>query len=99
MLRLPDGMRDRIRRLADENARSMNSQIIYMLEYAFDDMDLSAHNYENPKKAEATRAFLRDEIRKARSILTHILADYEDPESELAKIAAQREASDDSTQD
>lgn len=101
MLRLPDGMRDRIRRLAEENSRSMNAQIVYMLEYAFDDMDVSAHIYENPKKAEATRAFLRDEIRRARSILTHILADYEDPDSEISKLVAQREADEapDSTPD
>ncbi|WJR66944.1 Arc family DNA-binding protein [Neorhizobium sp. CSC1952] len=88
-LRLPEELRDRIRRHAEENGRSMNSQIVHMLEYAFDDMDVSAHNFENPDRAAATREFLRDEIRKARSILTSILADYEDPNSEISRLRAE----------
>jgi len=90
MLRFPDGMRDRVKKLAEQNGRSMNSQIIYMLEYAFDDMDTAAHIHPNADKAEATREFLRDEIRKARAILTHVLADYEDPESDISKYLAEK---------
>lgn len=35
MLRLPDGMRDRIKAAAEENARSMNAEIIARLEASF----------------------------------------------------------------
>lgn len=87
VLRLPDGMRDRLKRLASENGRSLNAQIIHMLEYAIDDMDVSAHVYGNPDKALTTAVFLRTEIRKAQSILQSILADVEDPESPLNKHA------------
>lgn len=93
-IRLPDGMRDRIKKLAAENGRSMNSQIVQMLEYAIDDLDVAAHTYSRGNKAEATRDYLREEVRRARSILSHILADYEDPESEISKIVAEREAQD-----
>lgn len=35
MLRLPDGMRERIKAAADENRRSMNAEIIARLEISF----------------------------------------------------------------
>ena len=35
MLRLPEGMRDRIKAAADENNRSMNAEIIARLESSF----------------------------------------------------------------
>ena len=35
MLRLPDGLRDRIREVAARNRRSMNSEIVLHLERAF----------------------------------------------------------------
>lgn len=35
MLRLPDGMRDRIKRVADFNGRSMNAEIVTTLEEAY----------------------------------------------------------------
>jgi hypothetical protein len=34
VLRLPEGMRDRIRKVAEVNRRSMNSEIVYTLEQA-----------------------------------------------------------------
>jgi hypothetical protein len=37
-LRLPDGMRDRIRRAADQNGRSMNAEIVATLEAAYPDV-------------------------------------------------------------
>lgn len=36
MLRLPDGMRDRIREAAEKNNRSMNSEIVSRLEDSFE---------------------------------------------------------------
>lgn len=35
IVRLPDGMRDRIKYLADRNGRSMNAEIVSVLEQAF----------------------------------------------------------------
>lgn len=35
MLRLPDGMRDRIKRAAEKNGRSMNAEIVQALEFYF----------------------------------------------------------------
>lgn len=35
MLRLPDGMRDRIKAAAEENSRSMNAEIVWRLEQSF----------------------------------------------------------------
>lgn len=35
MLRFPEGMRERIRRAAERNGRSMNAEIIQTLEYAY----------------------------------------------------------------
>lgn len=74
-IRLPDGMRDRIRDLAEANGRSMNAQIIFMLQFAIDETDLSAAVYGDGKPH--LREFLRDEVRRAKSILEHVLADYE----------------------
>lgn len=36
MLRLPDGMRDRIKAAAEANSRSMNAEIVARLEASFD---------------------------------------------------------------
>lgn len=42
VLRLPDGMRDRIKAAADENGRSMNSEIVATLEDAYPEVDPEA---------------------------------------------------------
>lgn len=42
MLRLPDGMRERIKASADANNRSMNAEIISRLEESFDGMSQKA---------------------------------------------------------
>lgn len=50
MLRLPDGMRDRIAATAKKNKRSMNAEIISMLEIAFvtdEEMERSREFYES----------------------------------------------------
>lgn len=41
MLRFPDGMRDRIKRDSEEQGRSMNAQIIHMLQSHYDEFDAS----------------------------------------------------------
>lgn len=52
MLRFPDGMRDKIRRLADQNKRSMNAEIIARLESAIESADVM-EQYEAHKKTKA----------------------------------------------
>lgn len=42
IVRLPDGMRDRIKAAADEQSRSMNAQIVHMLQSYFDQLDEQA---------------------------------------------------------
>lgn len=39
VVRFPDGMRDRIREMAEKASRSMNAQIIHMIQYYFEDTD------------------------------------------------------------
>lgn len=39
-VRFPDGMRDEIAKRAEENGRSMNSEIIQMLQFAMDNLPL-----------------------------------------------------------
>lgn len=39
MLRLPDGMRDRIKAAADQNGRSMNAEIVLTLEETYPAID------------------------------------------------------------
>lgn len=40
VVRLPDGMRDQIAKRADENGRSMNSEIVQILQDALEDKSL-----------------------------------------------------------
>lgn len=74
-IRLPDGLRDQIRELAASNNRSMNAQIVFMLQFAIEELEMTAAVYgkgEKPRKTET----LRDEVRRAKHILEAILADY-----------------------
>ncbi|MDX0572138.1 Arc family DNA-binding protein [Sinorhizobium medicae] len=64
-VRLPEGMRDRIKARAQANGRSMNTEIIHLLEKGFGDVDaglrdqfagqalagLLAHKYDAPDSA------------------------------------------------
>ncbi|WP_050578634.1 Arc family DNA-binding protein [Sinorhizobium meliloti] len=75
MLRLPEGMRERLKDLAKENNRSLNAQIVYMLQFAIEETEIAAGAYGSEKPSK--KAFLRNEVRKAKSILEHILSDYE----------------------
>lgn len=59
MLRLPDGMRDRIREAAEEHGRSMNAEIVRRLEQS-----LSAGPGDLPEMARAYAKEMDDQIRK-----------------------------------
>ncbi|WP_370158471.1 Arc family DNA-binding protein [Salipiger bermudensis] len=82
MLRLPDGMRDRIRAAAEANARSMNAEIVSTLERAYPgnrDINESAAeiarlaNAIKSEKDSNRRAELRKEMRDMNSVLQHEL--------------------------
>lgn len=90
MLRMPDGLRDRIRAHASANKRSMNSEIIYLLEFALDEVELEAHAYTETNEIKSVPGFLRDRIQRTKRMLESILADFEDPNSDIAKIYAER---------
>lgn len=94
MLRLPDGMRERIKRAAEENNRSMNAEIVAALEERypeqFSDEEilemvasysfLLAGNGTGEKQAELDRQY-----RFLVSVLKHRLGDP-DPEGTLAAL-------------
>ena len=69
MLRLPDGMRDRIKAAADANNRSMNAEIVATLRAAYPEPDLDEATREILEKfyalpKEAQDKFLNEYIRK-----------------------------------
>ncbi len=71
MLRLPDGMRDRIRQAAESNNRSMNAEIISLLEWALDHDDQAAPADPSPvmlKDILAEIAGLRAELVEVRQV-------------------------------
>jgi len=84
MLRLPAGMRDRIKSKADENGRSMNSEIISTLakEYPQLALDTEAlaktmstfHQLSAEQREEAVGA-LNQRFKEDRSILSAMIAD------------------------
>lgn len=55
VVRLPSGMRDRIKRLSDELGRSMNAQIVFMLEQYLASLDGQVHELQDAldKRAKA----------------------------------------------
>ena len=68
MLRLPDGMRDRIKAAAEENNRSMNAEIVARLEQTFSDKvddPFSAFQRERDRvveRLEEIQQMLRDAV-------------------------------------
>lgn len=62
LVRMPDGMRDRISVEAKANNRSMNAEIVARLEASFDEKDAKPFTFEEI-------AALVDEIREMRSNL------------------------------
>lgn len=65
MIRLPDGMRDRIREAAEQNNRSMNAEIVARLEETF----VARFSLEDFMSPEAKIEFLADQIKSLASIL------------------------------
>lgn len=63
MLRLPDGMRDGLKKAAEENRRSMNAEIVARLEESFS----PSHENAEPERTKALIAALLREIDHAKS--------------------------------
>ncbi|MCQ0990351.1 Arc family DNA-binding protein [Jiella marina] len=74
VLRLPDGMRDRIKAAADVNNRSMNAEIIARLEGSFIDDASEQIERQDRMLSEQTAAFLSlaEELRETKSNMTRI---------------------------
>lgn len=76
MLRLPDGMRERIKRKAEDSGRSMNAEVVAALELWLNapserqqrKSDLERHRTMLLMEAEATRLRLEQLIREAAEI-------------------------------
>ncbi len=67
MLRLPDGMRDRLKATAEANKRSLNAEIVARLEWSLD-RDLTddgdeKHSLLNPAGLAAMRDLAADAVR------------------------------------
>lgn len=80
IVRFPAGMRDRIKALAEESGRSMNAQIVMMIEFAMDEMELSAGTYNSPPDSYTPIKHLKSELRKAKTMLEGILGEMEQAE-------------------
>lgn len=76
MLRLPDGMRDRIKAAAAENNRSMNAEIVATLEEKYPPPDPQT-DYE----------FRMQRSEEILAEMTEIIAGYEDPTQDVKDLA------------
>lgn len=72
LLRLPDGLRPKIKAMAEQSNRSMNAQIVFMLGWAMDEMELTAGTY-GKDTSDRPAGFLEDQLRKNQSILESLL--------------------------
>lgn len=84
VLRLPDGMRDRLKASAEANKRSMNAEIIDRLELTF---DLASEVMSDPAQ------ILMDQLKKSDEKQEAARREYEAArrEYEEAKLAAERQ--------
>ena len=62
MLRLPDGMRDRIKSKADENGRSMNAEILQLLMREYPEETYTAEDFLEMLNRVATVQSVEDQI-------------------------------------
>ncbi|PHM63946.1 hypothetical protein Xsto_03476 [Xenorhabdus stockiae] len=67
MLRLPDGMREAIAQRAEENGRSMNSEIVQILQ---DALDTGASQIDLNMSPEDAQATFEDGIEEFKRLLT-----------------------------
>lgn len=65
-IRLPDGMRDELNRLAEENDRSTNAEVVFQLKRSLSPTD-------NPE-AVAMRAYIQSELGEIKAQLARLTA-------------------------
>jgi hypothetical protein len=76
MLRMPEGMRDRIAEEAAKNKRSMNAEIVARLEETFQADDrYSVKQIQGPFDAETTEALVREIKRVAELAMVRVVED------------------------
>lgn len=86
-VRMPDGLRDRIRKSAEENKRSMNAEIVYLLTYALDDVDHYKQRANIPSDKKTTASVFRAELEKIQSFINQVISDVENPSSGMNQAA------------
>lgn len=78
MLRLPDGMRDAISKRADANGRSMNSEIVQILQDVINSDDISnVEDYDNPTS---------DDFKKAARRMLIAIEEFEEQKRKLYDV-------------
>lgn len=75
MLRLPDGLRDRIKAKADQNGRSMNAEIVQVLEREYPAEAYSAEDFLEFLKELTGPMSIEDSIDKE-SALNQVLEEF-----------------------
>lgn len=83
MLRLPDGMRQKIKSAAQESGRSMNAEIVFRLEEAFNpafcNEDSELENLDTSEKMERVIAIMTARFsRDLRSSILTLIADTDE---------------------
>jgi hypothetical protein len=53
IVRMPEGLRERIKATAEENGRSMNAEIIFRLQEAYEMDDFRRHHESSPPHSES----------------------------------------------
>lgn len=90
VLRFPDGMREKIKRAAAENGRSMNAEIIHRLQTTLEMDAYVPKENANPDVVhdkEELIAIVRAEVERMNSVLNTLIQDAADPNSPINKRA------------
>lgn len=88
MLRLPDGMREAVAKRADENGRSMNSEIVQILQ---DALDVSVSPIDSSMSPEDAAATFQSEVEEFKRLLSKKEEDIMKVAKVFAQWAAQKE--------
>ncbi|WP_446471172.1 Arc family DNA-binding protein [Xenorhabdus stockiae] len=86
MLRLPDGMREAIAQRAEENGRSMNSEIVQILQ---DALDTGASQIDLNMSPEDAQATFEDGIEEFKRLLTKKQEEILNTARAVAKLVSQ----------
>jgi hypothetical protein len=91
IVRMPDGMRDRIKAEAEKNNRSMNAEIVSLIQYALEDREhvLRVHEEfrDNPDRQMTLEDVLKNDIANHKIILLSLMVDREFVEDRTIYVA------------